>query len=97
MAAKLNLLGNRVLVQVEDEPTQTEKGIYLPESAQEKPQRGKVVEVGPGQRLEDGSLAPIDLKKGDTVIFAKYGGTKIKLDGREYLILDADSVYAKDM
>ena len=90
----LRILGDRVMIRV-DEPETTEGGIHLPESAQEKPQRGTVVAVGEGRRLDDGMLVPPDVKEDDKVIFAKYGGTDIDEGGEEYLILDSDQIYAK--
>ena len=90
----LRILGDRVMIKV-DEPETSEGGIHLPESAQEKPQRGRVVAVGEGRRLDDGTLVPPDIKEDDTVIFAKYGGTEINEEDEEYLILDSDQIYAK--
>ena len=90
----LKILGDRVMIKV-DEPETTEGGIHLPESAQEKPQRGEVVAVGEGRRLDDGTLVPLDVAEGDKVIFAKYGGTEITDEGEEYIILDSDQIYAK--
>jgi chaperonin GroES len=92
--AKVRILGNRVLVKP-DEEQEMEGGIVLPETAKEKPQRGTVIAVGPGERDEDGKLIPPDLKEGERVVYAKYGGHKIKLDGEEYIILDVDQVYAR--
>ncbi len=94
MSMALKILGNRVMVK-SDEAETTEGGIHLPESAQEKPQRGTVIEVGEGHRLEDGTLQAPDVAEGDKIIFAKYGGTEIEHDGEEYLILEADQIYAK--
>ena len=90
----LKILGDRVMIEI-DEPETTEGGIHLPESAQEKPQRGTVIEVGEGQRLDDGTLVSPDVEKGGKVIFAKYGGTEITDEGEEYLILDTSQIYAK--
>ncbi len=90
----LKIIGDRVMIEV-DEPETTEGGIHLPESAQEKPQQGTVVEVGEGRRLDNGALVPPDVKKGDKVIFAKYAGTEIADEGKEYLILDSSQIYAK--
>ncbi len=90
----LKILGDRVMIKV-DEPETSEGGIHLPESAQEKPQRGKVVAVGEGRRLDDGTLVPPDVKEGDKVIFSKYGGTEITDEGEEYTILDSSQIYAK--
>jgi len=90
----LKILGDRVMIRV-DEPETTEGGIHIPESAQQKPQRGTIIEVGEGQRLDDGTLVPPDVEKGGKVIFAKYGGTEITDEGEEYLILDSSQIYAK--
>ena len=90
----LKPLGDRVIVEVLDEEETTVSGIVLPDTAKEKPQRGNVLEVGPG-RYEDGKLVPLDVKKGDEVIFSKYGGTEIKVGVDEYLILRESDVLAK--
>jgi chaperonin GroES len=90
----LKPLGDRVIVEVLDEEEVTYSGIVLPDTAKEKPQRGKVLAVGPG-RYEDGKLVPLDVKKGDEIIFSKYGGTEVKLSGDEYLILRESDILAK--
>lgn len=90
----MRILGDRVLIR-RDEAETTEGGIYLPQSAQEKPQRGTVVAVGEGKRLKDGTLVPPEVAPGDRVVFAKYGGTEVKVDGEELIIMNMDSVYAK--
>lgn len=90
----LKILGDRVMIKV-DEAAQTEGGVLLPETAQEKPQRGKVVAVGEGRKLDNGEIVPPDVAEGDTVIFAKYGGTEITEDGEDYKILDTSQIYAK--
>ena len=90
----LKILGDRVMAKV-DEAKTTEGGIHLPEAAQEKPQRGTVIAVGEGRRLDDGTLQPPDVEEGDQIIFGKYGGTEIEDGGEEYLILDTDQIYAK--
>ena len=90
----LKPLGDRVIVEVLDEEETTFSGIVLPDTAKEKPQRGKVLAVGPG-KYEDGKLVPLDVKKGDEVIFSKYGGTEIKLGVDEVLILRESDVLAK--
>jgi chaperonin GroES len=90
----LKPLGDRVIVSVLDEEETTISGIVLPDTAKEKPQRGNVLEVGPG-RYEDGKLVPLDVKKGDEVIYSKYGGTEIKVGGEEYLILRESDILAK--
>lgn len=90
----LQVLNDRVMIKV-DEPETTEGGIHLPESAQKKPQRGTVVAVGKGKRLDDGTLVAPDVEEGDKVIFAGYGGTEITDEGEEYMILDSNQIYAK--
>ena len=90
----LKPLGDRVIVEVLDEEETTFSGIVLPDTAKEKPQRGKVLAVGPG-KYEDGKLVPLDVKKGDEVIFSKYGGTEIKVGADDVLILRESDVLAK--
>ena len=80
-------LHDRVVVSRLSEETKTAGGIIIPDTAQEKPSEGKVIAVGTGLRGEDGSIVPLDVKKGDLVLFGKYGGTEIKIDGEEYMIL----------
>ncbi len=91
---KLKPLGDRVIVTPIEADDQTPTGLFLPETAKEKPQQGKVVAAGPGARKEDGDRIPMDVKVDDTVLYAKYGGTTIKLDGKEYLILKETDVLA---
>jgi chaperonin GroES len=90
----LKPLGDRVIVEVLDEEETTVSGIVLPDTAKEKPQRGKVLAVGPG-RYEDGKLVALDVVDGDEVIFSKYGGTEVKVSGEEYLILRESDILAK--
>lgn len=90
---KLQPLGDKVVVEAQDAAETTSGGIVLPDAAQDKPQQGKVVAVGPGRILDSGERAEMAVKVGDTVVYSKYGGTEIKLDGEEYLILDQDSIY----
>jgi chaperonin GroES len=90
----LKPLGDRVIVTPIEQDDQTASGLFLPESAKEKPQQGKVVAAGPGARKEDGDRIAMDVKVDDTVLYAKYGGTTIKLDGKEYLILKETDVLA---
>ena len=92
--AKLRPLGDKILVKRVEAETKTKSGIVLPDSAKEKPKRGKVLAVGEGKRLDDGKLAPVDVKKGDEVLFTSYAGTEIKLDGEEILIMSVDDVLA---
>jgi chaperonin GroES len=90
----LKPLGDRVIVQILEEEETTISGIVLPDTAKEKPQRGTVLEVGPG-RYEDGNLVPLDVQKGDEVIYSKYGGTEVTVEGEEYLILRESDILAK--
>jgi chaperonin GroES len=87
MSVSLKPLGNRVVVEPLEQEEMTAGGIVLPETAKEKPQKGKVLSIGPGDRDEDGKRIPMDVSVGDTVLFAKYSGTEIKLDGKKLLIL----------
>jgi chaperonin GroES len=95
MAAKLQPLADRVLVKPIEKEEKTKSGIYLPDTAKEKPQEGKVLAVGPGKMTEDGKRIPLDLKVGDRVIYAKYGGTEIKVDEEELIILRESDILAK--
>jgi chaperonin GroES len=87
MSISLKPLGNRVVVEPVEQDEVTAGGIVLPETAKEKPQKGKVLSVGPGERDDNGKYIPMDVKAGDTVLYAKYSGTEIKLDGKKLLIL----------
>ena len=93
---KLNLkpLGDRVVVEPLEKEERTASGIILPETAKEKPQEGEIIAVGPGRRDDDGKLVPMDVKKGDTVLYAKYAGTEVKSDGEELLIVRESDVLA---
>lgn len=90
---KIRPLGERILVKRLDGNEKTESGIYIPDSAQEKPQKGEVLAVGKGRIGEDGSCRPIDLKVGDTIIFGKYSGNEINIGDEELLIMKEDDVY----
>ena len=90
----LKPLGDRIIVEVLEEEQTTVSGIVLPDTAQEKPQRAKVLAVGPGH-YEDGQLVPLDVAVGDEVVFSKYGGTEVKFGVDEYLILRESDVLAK--
>lgn len=92
--AKLRPLGDKVVVQVLEAEGKTASGIYLPDSAQKKPQEGKVVAVGSGRILDDGSHNKLSVKTGDRVLFSKYGGNEVTIDGEDYTILDEDQIYA---
>ena len=91
----VRLLGDRVMLK-RLEAEKTSGGIVLPESAQERPQRAEVVAVGEGRRLDDGTLVKLEVEIGDVVVFAKYGGTEITVDGEEYVVVNSDQVYAKE-
>jgi chaperonin GroES len=90
----LKPLGDRVIVEIVDEPQTTASGIVLPDTAKEKSQRGKVIAVGPGKVLDNGERAPIEVSEGDTVMFAKYGGTEVTLDGKDLMILQERDIIA---
>jgi chaperonin GroES len=90
----LKPLGDRVIVKQDEAETTTASGIVLASSAQEKPQRGTVVAVGEGKLDNNGNLVAPGVKKGDSVIYSKYGGTEVKVDGAEFVILRADDIYA---
>ncbi len=85
-------LGDRVLVQPVEQEEVKKGGIIIPDTAKEKPQEGKIVAVGAGKRDDGGKLIPMDVKKGDRVLFSKYGGTEIKIDGKDYLIMREDDI-----
>ena len=91
----LQPLGDRLIVEALEEEETTSSGIVLPDTAKEKPQRGRVLAVGPGPRNEDGNYVAMDVVEGDEVIYSKYGGTEIKLGADEFLILRESDVLAK--
>ena len=91
----LKPLGDRLIVEVLEEEEQTFSGIVLPDTAKEKPQRGKVLAVGPGSRDDNGKFVAMDLAEGDEIVFSKYGGTEIRVGTDEYLILRESDVLAK--
>ena len=93
-ALKLKPLGSRVVVKPLEREEMTKSGIVLPDTAKEKPQEGKVLAVGPGDRDEDGKRIPVELKEGDRVLFQKYAGTEFKLDNEELLILAEKDILA---
>lgn len=90
----LKPLHDRLVVEAAKKEEISAGGIILPDTAQEKPQRGKVLAVGPGKRLDSGQLAPIDVEVGDVVLYGKYGGTEVNVDGKDYVMLRADDVLA---
>lgn len=89
---KLRPLQDRILVQRVEEETTTKGGIIIPDTAKEKPAEGKVVAVGNGKVGDDGKRVPLELKNGDRILFGKYAGTEVKIDGEEYLIMREDDV-----
>jgi chaperonin GroES len=91
---KIQPLHDRIVVEAAPKEEKTAGGIILPDSAQEKPQKGKVLAVGPGKRLDSGQIAALDVKVGDNVLYGKYGGTEVTVDGKDYVILRADDVLA---
>jgi chaperonin GroES len=95
MAIKLEPMADRLVVKAVQKEEITKGGIVLPDTAKEKPQEGEVLAVGPGRVTEDGTRIPMDVKVGDLVIYAKYGGTEIKIDGDEVMILRESDILAK--
>jgi chaperonin GroES len=93
-ATTLRPLGDRVVVEPIDREEMTKSGIVLPDTAKEKPQEGRVVAVGPGRMLDDGKREPMDVKKGQKVLYAKYAGTEFKVDGDELLIVSQKDILA---
>ncbi len=91
---KIRPLADKVIVQRLQAEAKTAGGIVLPDSAKEKPQRGKVISVGPGKVLDDGSRSEMQVKKGDEVLFTSYAGTEVKISGQEYLIMDESDIMA---
>lgn len=91
---KVRPLGDKILVKRVEAQTKTKSGIFLPESAKEKPQEATVVEIGEGRLLDSGTRAPFQVKKGDKVLIGKWGGTEIKIDGVEHLVLTEEEILA---
>lgn len=91
---KLRPLGDRILVQRVEPETKTKSGIFLPETAKDKPQQAKVIAVGEGKLLDNGTRAAFQVKAGDTVILGKWGGSEVKIDNQEYVVLGEDEVLA---
>lgn len=92
MAVKLKPLADRVLIEVLEAREVKKGGIIIPDTAKEKPQEGKVVAVGPGKIGKDGKRVPMDVKAGDKVLYGKYSGSEIKLEGKEYIVLNQDEI-----
>jgi chaperonin GroES len=93
-STKLRPLGDRVVIQPIPREEMTKTGIVLPDTAKEKPQEGKILAAGPGRILEDGKREPMDVKKGDKVLYAKYAGTEFKVEGEELLIVSQKDILA---
>jgi chaperonin GroES len=93
MAMKIRPLQDRVIVKrIEDEAEKTKGGIIIPDTAKEKPQQGKIIAAGKGKVNDDGKLTPLDVKVGDRILFGKYSGSEIKLDGEEHLIMREEDI-----
>ena len=90
---KFRPLHDRVLVERVEEDSKTASGIIIPDTAKEKPMQGKIIAVGSGSRDETGKLVPLDVKAGDTILFGKYSGTDVKIDGTEYLIMRESDIF----
>jgi len=94
VATTIKPLEDRVLVQPLEAETTTASGLVIPDTAKEKPQEGKVIAAGPGRVDDKGTRVPMDVKEGDVVIFSKYGGTEVRYDGQDYLLLNARDILA---
>jgi chaperonin GroES len=92
MIMKFKPLRDRVLVKYSEEAEKSEGGLYIPESAKEKPQKGEIMAIGPGKVTDDGKLQKMDVKVGDVVLFEKYSGSKITMESVEYLIIKEDDI-----
>ena len=95
MAVKLQPMGDRLVVKPMQSEEKTKSGIYLPDTAKEKPQEGKVIAVGPGRMTDEGKRIAPDVEVGDIVIYTKYGGSEIKIDGEEFIIMRESDILAK--
>jgi chaperonin GroES len=91
---KIRPLSDKVLVERVEAEAKTAGGIVLPDTAKEKPQKGKIIATGEGKRLDDGTRQQVQVKKGDLVLFTSYAGTEIKIEGKEYLIMDESDIMA---
>ena len=89
---KLRPMQDRIIVKRVEEETMTAGGIFIPETAKEKPMKGEIVAVGNGKKTEDGKVIPLDVKVGEKVLFGKYSGTEIKIEGEEFLIMREDDI-----
>ena len=91
-AVRLKPLGDRVLVKAVEKKDEIRSGIIIPDTAKEKPQEGEVIAVGKGKIAEDGKLVPMDVKAGDKILYGKYSGTEVKIEGQEYLIMHQEDI-----
>ena len=89
---KIRPLANRVVVERIEEEEVKKGGIIIPDTAKEKPQKGRVIAVGPGRKTEDGKVIPVDVKEGDVVIFSKYAGTEVEIEDKKYLVMREDEI-----
>ena len=94
MSTKLTPLEDKIIVKQAEAQTQTASGLYIPDNAKEKPQQGEVLAVGPGRRDDKGERIPMDVKVGDKVLYSKYGGTEVRYEGEDYLIVGARDILA---
>lgn len=94
MSIKLTPLEDKIIVKQAEAETQTASGLYIPDNAKEKPQQGEVLAVGPGRRDDKGERIPVDVKVGDKVLYSKYGGTEVRYEGEDYLIVGARDILA---
>lgn len=94
MSIKLTPLEDKIIVKQAAAETQTASGLFIPDNAKEKPQQGEVLAVGPGRRDDKGERIPMDVQVGDVVIYGKFGGNEVKVDGEKYLLMRADDIYA---
>lgn len=92
--ANLKPLGDKVVVELVEQEDKTASGIYLPDSAKKKPQEGRVIAIGTGRLLDNGERNSLNVKVGDRVLFSKYGGNEVSIEGQDYTILDEDQIYA---
>ena len=97
MAVKLQPMGDRLVVKPMQSEEKTKSGIYLPDTAKEKPQEGKVIAVGPGRMTDEGKRIAPDVEVGDIVLYTKYGGSEIKIDGEEFIIMRENDILAKKL
>jgi len=95
MAVKLQPMGDRLVVKPTQVEEKTKSGIYIPDTVKEKPQEGKVVAIGPGRMTDEGKRIPMDVEVGDTIIYSKYGGSEIKIDDEELIILRESDILAR--